>query len=322
MGDTGVAGIIGLTGGAGNTGFIGITGLTGPTGNTGDTGNTGPTGYIGRTGPTGVTGDTGNTGPTGYTGDTGCTGIVGPTGITGVTGSIGYTGSTGLLGNTGWTGPTGIVGGSTGPTGPTGRMGDTGYNSTGCTGPPSGSTGNTGVTGSINLNFIDDYSTPNVAQSYNIYLDTSDNVVITNNYTQPVNPVIYPHWTFITPMISIFSNVYVNRPTTYTSVYHLDINGSARAGTFQQSSDQRIKENLREIDVSIDNLRPVTYFNKITKRQDIGFLAHEVQEEIPFIVNGTKDGDQYQAVNYNAIIALLAKEIKWLVAEIEKLENK
>jgi ABC-type Fe3+-citrate transport system substrate-binding protein len=62
---------------------------------------------------------------------------------------------------------------------------------------------------------------------------------------------------------------------------------------------------------------------------DMGFIAHEVQEIFPFLVSGEKDGDVYQSLNYNGLIALLVKEIKTMKErlykteeEIEKLKRK
>jgi hypothetical protein len=64
-------------------------------------------------------------------------------------------------------------------------------------------------------------------------------------------------------------------------------------------------------------LRPIKYINKITGKEDFGFLAHEVQEIFPFLVDGEKDGDQNQTLNYIGLIGLLVNEVKTL-----KKENK
>jgi hypothetical protein len=54
----------------------------------------------------------------------------------------------------------------------------------------------------------------------------------------------------------------------------------------------------------------------------MGFLAHEVQEHYPFLVDGEKDGDKIQSINYNGFIALLVKEIQNLKKEVEELKQK
>ena len=93
------------------------------------------------------------------------------------------------------------------------------------------------------------------------------------------------------------------------------ITGRSNATSFETESDYRIKANVQSlIDTSftIDLLKPVTYINTKLNRQDIGFIAHEVQEQIPFLVRGNKDDNELQSINYNGIIGLLTKEIQEL----------
>jgi hypothetical protein len=72
---------------------------------------------------------------------------------------------------------------------------------------------------------------------------------------------------------------------------------------------------------NVDNLIPVIYDNKITKQQNIGFLAHEVQKYFPFLVSGSKDGSETQSINYIGFIALLTKEIQELKKKVSKIES-
>ena len=142
-----------------------------------------------------------------------------------------------------------------------------------------------------------------------------------NTNTQgPTGTTDYDGLNVMAENVSLMGKVVINRPTTYVSNYQVDVNGSASANSWPATSDYRIKENVREIEQSIDQLRPVTYFNESLQRQDIGFIAHELQEHIPFMVDGNKDDDNYQSVNYNCLIALLVKEIQTLKREIAKLE--
>jgi len=55
------------------------------------------------------------------------------------------------------------------------------------------------------------------------------------------------------------------------SLYFMD--GTVQTTAFTSTSDYRIKENIQNLDESfnVDKLRPVTYTNKNTKKQDIGF---------------------------------------------------
>ena len=98
---------------------------------------------------------------------------------------------------------------------------------------------------------------------------------------------------------------------------YLSCKGRAAALAFDTLSDYRIKENvveLKETDYTVDGLRPVKYFNKQSQKEDIGLIAHELQEVYPFLVNGEKDGKEMQTVNYTGLIPILIKEIQDLKA--------
>jgi hypothetical protein len=62
----------------------------------------------------------------------------------------------------------------------------------------------------------------------------------------------------------------------------------------------------------VDVLKPVSFVNTQLGKPDIGFIAHEVQEHYPYLVNGVKDGEQMQTLNYTGIIGILTKEIQEL----------
>jgi len=98
---------------------------------------------------------------------------------------------------------------------------------------------------------------------------------------------------------------------------------SVTASSFTSTSDYRIKENVSLLNgtFSVDNLRPVTYQNKLTKKQDIGFIAHEVQEVFPYLVNGDKNGETNQSLNYNGLIGVLVKEIQDLKQQVNNLKT-
>jgi hypothetical protein len=72
----------------------------------------------------------------------------------------------------------------------------------------------------------------------------------------------------------------------------------------------------------VDNLKPVQYTNQLSGKEDIGFLAHEVQELFPFLVDGIKDGNNLQSLNYTGIIPILVKEIQDLKKRVAILEGK
>jgi hypothetical protein len=109
-----------------------------------------------------------------------------------------------------------------------------------------------------------------------------------------------------------------------TTSYALNVNGEVNASSYNSGSDYRIKENVTQLDINsfnLDKLNPVIYYNKNLEKQDIGFIAHEVQEIYPFLVNGEKDGENIQSLNYIGLIGILTKEIQELKKRVKELEN-
>jgi hypothetical protein len=103
-----------------------------------------------------------------------------------------------------------------------------------------------------------------------------------------------------------------NRTVTFSQT------GQISATSFNATSDYRIKTDiikLTDISYNIDQLNPVKYTNTKLGKDDMGFIAHEVQEIFPFLVTGVKDGEEKQTLNYNGFIALLVKEVQDLKKE-------
>jgi hypothetical protein len=99
--------------------------------------------------------------------------------------------------------------------------------------------------------------------------------------------------------------------------------GTVSAASYNTTSDYRIKENAVALDetFSVDKLRPVTYKNLNSGKQDIGLIAHELQEVYPFLVTGEKDGAGMQTVNYTGLIGVLIKEIQDLKRDVAQLKK-
>lgn len=293
-----------LDGRTGPTGERGVTGQNGQQGATGPTGQgtvDGPSGPIGITGPTGQIGATGPNGQDGATGADGSTGQTGPRGITGDAGTQSGVGATGPHGMTGMTGPTGEQGiagvfanaGSTGPQGATGATGISGaILGMGATGPngPTGAT-NTGIWTVINPD------TPEPTTGY------------TNIRYGGVNTLVGIHIDGATSALD----------TRYT----LDISGAMKTIGLNSVSDYRIKENIHDIprDKTVDGIRPVRYLNRITGRDEYGFIAHELQRIFPEMVMGEKDDPAgHQTIHYEQLFAVFIAEIQKLKLRIEALE--
>ena len=97
--------------------------------------------------------------------------------------------------------------------------------------------------------------------------------------------------------------------------------GQITGASFNTPSDYRIKQNVQVLTKTVDLLKPIEY-DISGERHDMGFLAHEVQEIFPFLVNGEKDGNQLQSINYIGFISLLVKEAQDLKKENKLLHKK
>ena len=119
-----------------------------------------------------------------------------------------------------------------------------------------------------------------------------------------------------------FNSMIVGNTSTVNKII-LNSSGNVTANSFNATSDYRVKENVQQLDptlFNVDKLNPVTY-NKIDSgKQDIGFIAHEVQEVFPYLVTGEKDGEQTQSLNYLGLIGVLVKEIQELKKRVAILE--
>jgi hypothetical protein len=111
------------------------------------------------------------------------------------------------------------------------------------------------------------------------------------------------------------------RDVTFKSVI---VNGQATvAGSVTTTSDYRIKQNVSNLNNTdtIDHLVPIQYNNILSGKHEFGLLAHELQSIYPELVEGEKDGTEYQRVDYNGLIGVLVKEVQDLkkrVAVIKK----
>jgi hypothetical protein len=86
------------------------------------------------------------------------------------------------------------------------------------------------------------------------------------------------------------------------------------------SSDRRIKDNINIIENAldkIDRLDGVSYFNKLSKSNEIGLIAQDVKEVIPEVV---VDSD-IMGIQYGNMIGLLIEGIKELRKEIRNGSN-
>jgi len=109
-------------------------------------------------------------------------------------------------------------------------------------------------------------------------------------------------------------------------------NGSNEAiindsGAFTDASDEKIKKDIADITYGIDvvkALKPRKYKMKATDKEQIGFIAQEVESHVPEVITtGTNpDGVEQKGLAYGQITAVLTKALQEAIAKIETLETK
>jgi hypothetical protein len=109
-----------------------------------------------------------------------------------------------------------------------------------------------------------------------------------------------------------------------------DIKVTGGGTSYNSGSDYRLKTNIKiisNIEEILNKLKPVE-FNWVSDpdQWSHGFIAHELQEIIPYAVSGDKDAinedgyPQYQQVDYSKLTPILTAGIKMLMEKIEVLE--
>ncbi|WP_353145456.1 tail fiber domain-containing protein [Chryseobacterium sp.] len=109
----------------------------------------------------------------------------------------------------------------------------------------------------------------------------------------------------------------------------LDVAGTVKASAIDYNSDERLKQNITEIQFSsklLAQLRPVSYFwNEKGKKKggntqlQYGLVAQEVEKVLPNIVSTDNEG--YKSVNYNELIPLLLQTVQEQGKKIEELQK-
>ncbi len=112
-------------------------------------------------------------------------------------------------------------------------------------------------------------------------------------------------------------------------------NITAFGSSFMNVSDKRLKKDIHTISESLDRileLRPTEFVWKESEKQDVGFIAQEVEEIIPEVVetsrgfidtDGEKEGiEDMKTVSYPKLVPYLVDTIQVLTKRIEELEKK
>ena len=168
-----------------------------------------------------------------------------------------------------------------------------------------------------------------VHENFFIYVHKATSIVENPNST-----------TYFGPTTTLNTNNAIEFPDSTTiSSSNKEANGTTfKASTFNNMtvvggfvsnpqltpSDYRIKTNVETLDEThtVDNLRPVRYLQMQTGKNDIGFLAHELQEHYPELVEGEKDGTKMQSVNYMGLLPILINDVQQLKKQIAETRDR
>ena len=98
-------------------------------------------------------------------------------------------------------------------------------------------------------------------------------------------------------------------------------------GSFTNASDVSLKKDITDLTYGIDvlkNLKPRKYKMKADDKEQIGFIAQEVETAVPEVVDAseTPNGDQHKGLAYGNLTAVLTKALQEAVTKIETLEAK
>ena len=99
------------------------------------------------------------------------------------------------------------------------------------------------------------------------------------------------------------------------------------SGNFVGASDEKLKKDIADITYGIDvvkALKPRKYKMKDTDKEQVGFIAQEVEAHVPEVITtGTNpNGVEQKGLSYGQLTSVLTKALQEAVAKIETLETK
>jgi uncharacterized Zn-finger protein len=123
------------------------------------------------------------------------------------------------------------------------------------------------------------------------------------------------------------NNVGIGITPVQNTLFRLDVDGLIRSTNITHTSDYRTKKNIENIDNALDNinrLNPVSYLTLNQNNDDkksYGFIAQELKEIFPYIVNEPVNNADLYSINYISIIPLLTKSIQELTMKIGIMQD-
>ena len=119
---------------------------------------------------------------------------------------------------------------------------------------------------------------------------------------------------------------------TNSPTVSLQVAGDIIANSIAGSSDVRFKTNIFPIENSLEKvlqLRGVTFdwkikefpSRKFSNKKAMGFIAQEVEQVVPEVVQNENNAEAYKSVQYDKMVALLVEAIKEQQQQIEQLKK-
>jgi len=108
-----------------------------------------------------------------------------------------------------------------------------------------------------------------------------------------------------------------------STIGSISVNASGTGVNYNTSSDYRLKEDYQDFN-GLDMVSNIPVYNfkwKSAEERSFGVKAHELQNILPHAVNGEKDAEEMQGVDYSKLTPILLKAIQELKAEIETLKT-
>ena len=101
-----------------------------------------------------------------------------------------------------------------------------------------------------------------------------------------------------------------------------NISFTSSSTSYNTSSDYRLKQDLKNFNgLSIlSKVKTYDFEWKIDNSRMYGVVAHELSEVLPYAVNGEKDGEQMQSVDYSKLVPVLVKAVQEEDAKVNAQE--
>ena len=110
----------------------------------------------------------------------------------------------------------------------------------------------------------------------------------------------------------------------YETFNYSEQTGVTTVSNLVETSAERYKKDIQPLDNQLDKvkqLNPVQYTWKRDNKQDIGFIAEEVQNIYPELVKHNEEGE-IEGMNYNHLASALVKSMQEQQAQLDTLKNK